>query len=200
MLEELKKYDDKVAQRMRQKKRELADQVKTNFDQTKLKYDKKILDRTQDIVLDNYYQTSFQKTSKIYESHQNNDIRKIREERRKDFEREMITQQNVKNSSKVLSKLDHLVNMDNEFDLLNKNQDRFKDKIKRLVERNDLIYKNIQNSPYKNLAVAERERENSLNLRADQSFVEETQRRNAEFDGLQMKKHKQYMDLKSVHK
>ena len=61
MLEELKKYDEKAAQRMRQKKRELAEQVKTNFDQTRLKIGKKILDKTQDIILENYYQTSFQK-------------------------------------------------------------------------------------------------------------------------------------------
>ena len=112
----------------------------------------------------------------------------------------MFEQQNLKNSSKVLTKLDHIVNMDVEFDLMNKNQDRYKQKIKELVERNDMIYNNIQNSPYKNLAVAEREREDKLKLRANQSFVEETQKRNVEFEGLQLKKHKQYMDLKTVQK
>ena len=200
MLDELKKYDEKAAQRMRQKKRELAEQVKTNFDQTRLKIDKKILDKTQDIILENYYQTSFQKTSKVLDNHHNYDIKKVREERQKEFERDMFAQQNIKNSSKVLTKLDHIVNMDVEFDLMNKNQDRYKQKIKELVERNDMIYNNIQNSPYKNLAVAEREREDKLKLRANQSFVEETQKRNIEFEGLQLKKHKQYMDLKTVQK
>ena len=185
---------------MKQRKQELSDQVQTNLSQTKRKIDMKILDKTKDIILDNYYQTSFQKTAKVIDSHHNYGIKKSREERQKELEKEITVQQKLKNSSKVLTKLEHLTNMDAEFDLFNKNQDRYQQKIKEVVHRNDLIYNNVQKSSYKNLAVAEKEREDKLKLRANQSFIAETQKRGIEYEDLQQKKQKEYIDLKTTHK
>ena len=158
------------------------------------------MDKTQDIIMDNYYQTNFQKTAKIIDNNRNNDIMKIREDRQKDFEKEISVQQKLKSSTKVLTKLEHLANMDSEFDLINKNQDRYKQKINELVQRNDMIYNNVQKSPYKNLAIAEQERENQLKLRANQSFIDETQKRSVEYEGIKRRKQREYMDLRSIQK
>ena len=158
------------------------------------------MDKTQDIIMDNYYQTNFQKTAKIIDNNRNNDIIKIREDRQKDFEKEISVQQKLKSSTKVLTKLEHLANMDSEFDLISKNQDRYKQKIKELVQRNDMIYNNVQKSPYKNLAIAEQERENQLKLRANQSFIDETQKRSVEYEGIKRRKQREYMDLRSIQK
>ena len=200
MLHQMKKYDEKATEKFLQRKQQLEDQVRTNLEQTKRKQDMKIFDRSQDLIMDSHYQTSFQKTAKILDTHHNYDLMKVKDERKKQMMQEISTQENLKTTSKVLSKIDHVNQMNSEYDLMMKNQDRYKKKIKELVKRNDMIYNNVKNSPYKNLAIAEKERENKILMAADQSYQNESIRKNREYEEKTFKKQKELLELGSTHK
>lgn len=185
---------------MMQKKQQLEEQVRTNLEQTKRKQDMKVFDKSQDLMMDTNYQTSFQKTAKILDSHHNYDLMKVKAERQKQMMQEISAQEKLKSTSKVLSKMDHVTQMNSEFDLLMKNQDRYKKKIKELVKRNDMIYNNVQSSPHKNLALVDKERENKILMAANQSYLDERQRKQREFEEKLFKKQKELNELGSTHK
>lgn len=200
MLSQIKKYDEKATEKMMQKKQQLEDQVRTNLEQTRRKQDMKVFDRSQDRMTDTHYQTNFQKQAKVLDSHHNYDLMKVKAERQKQMMQELSAQEQLKSTSKVLTKMDHLTQMNVEFDLLMKNQDRHKKKIKELVQRNDKIYNNVQNSPHKNLALVDKERENKILMAANQSYLDERYKKQREFEEKVFRKQKDLHDLGSTHK
>lgn len=199
LLQQIRKYDQVANQHYRNKKRLLEDQTKENFSLQKRKRDYETFNRSQNISQEMLYNIENLNKIKLVENQSLYDIKKIKEERKRQIAEDLSSQYLKKNSTKVLSKLDHLKQMDGEFNLLEKNQERHKQKIKELVKRNDLIYNNVKNSPYKNLAVVDKERESKLLKDANHSFVEELKRRNRIMDEIKRKKKQEYMNLKQTH-
>lgn len=195
---QLKRYDKQAGELYRNKRKQLEEQVKENFDLVKRKKDLQSFDKAQSVIIDNNYQSTFQNQAKSLENQQIYNLKKIKEDRQRQLAEELSHQQLLKSSSKVFSKMDHLTHMNDEFNLLMKNQDRHKTKIKQLVDRNDLIYNNIQRSPYKNLAMAEKERERKLQQNANQSFITEVKKRNQLMDEMRKKKQIDYLSLQNT--
>jgi hypothetical protein len=199
LLQQIRKYDQVANQHYRNRKRLLEDQIKENFSLQKRKRDYETFNRSQNISQEKCYNIENLNKIKVVENQSLYDVNKVKGERKRQIVEDLSSQYLKKNSTKVLSKLDHLKHMNDEFNLLEKNQERHKQKIKELVNRNDLIYNKVRNSPYKNLAVAEKERESKLQNDANHSFVEELKRRNKLMDEIKRKKHKEYMNLKLSH-
>ena len=199
LLQKIKKEDQQAIERYKSKRQQLEDQVKENFNLIQRKKNLNSFEKTQSKNEEKHFQKSFiQKANALDHKHMYG-INKIKEDIQRQLKEDLSHQQLLKTSNKALSKMDHLKHMNQEFDLLLKNQDRHKNKIKELVERNDKIYNATQKSPYKNLSVAEKDREQKLKLHANQSFAEEVKKRNYIMDEVQKKKHQDYMSLQTIH-
>lgn len=200
LIAQLQKYDKAAKEIFITKRRQLDDQRQNNLDLLKYKKVAQDFDKAQSVIIEKDHQSTYENRLKTLENMHIYDIKKIKEDRQRQLNEELSSQHLLKTQSKVLSKLDHQRAMDNEFDLINRNQDRYRQKIKELVERNDKIYNTVYASPYKNLAIAEKERERKLKENADQSFVQEIKRRNMKMDELRLKKQSEYQTLQNAHK
>lgn len=199
LLQKIKKEDQQAIERYKSKRQQLEDQVKENFNLIQRKKNLNSFEKTQSKNEEKHFQTSFTQKANALDHKHMYGINKIKEDIQRQLKEDLSHQQLLKTSNKALSKMDHLKHMNQEFDLLMKNQDRHKNKIKELVERNDKIYNATQKSPYKNLSVAEKDREQKLKLHANQSFADEVKKRNYIMDEVQKKKHQDYLSLQTIH-
>jgi len=100
-------------------------------------------------------------------------MNKSREERKFDQINDLSQSQIKKRSIKALNRMDYKSQMSNEYNLIMKNQERYKEKIKNIVQRNDKIFNKTQESDVKNLSLAEKERSSLIQTIANQSFINE---------------------------
>lgn len=104
-----------------------------------------------------------------------------------------------RNTHKYLNKVEGTQSMIQEYDLLMKNQERYTQKIKRLVQRNENIFTCAQKSSFKNHAVTQKERENRLEKKANKSFIEGIKLRNLRLDEINMKRKNDRIRLQNEH-
>lgn len=193
VIKDLKKYDQETVEKLRKRRSQLNDQVIENFNLAKRKYDVKSQDKVANLISYNEQQSYLMKQANQLDSKYVIDLKKMRNTQKQDMIEQMRKQELIKQANSKLAKLDHVHQMDGEFDLIMKNQERYKKKIEELTKSRD-------QSPFKNLAIVEKEREKVLVNQANQSFIEETRKRNKKIDELAIQKQKLNMDVRSVQK
>lgn len=198
IISQLKQYDKQVNNLHYTKRKLLEDQKKQNIDLLKRRKEQQYFDKAQSLLTEKIYNKDAVKQVKELEQKQLFNVSKQREDRQRDLVGDLSHYQIQKSSIKALTKMDHMSQMNNEFDLFSKNQERYKQKIKDLVQRNESIYNNYQSSPYKNLSVAEQERDRKLKVEANESFMQELKRKNKLMDEMNQKKSKELFYLKQI--
>jgi len=200
ILAQIKKYDQLANQKYRNRQMQMQSQVKDNFSLIKTKQNIENLNKSQSVTEDIRNNSNYLEKIKAVDKQNLYDLKKMKEERKHQLFEELSCKTLKQKSSAMLTKLDNLKHMNDEFSLFQKNQERHKQKVKQLANRNDMIFNSVQKSPYKNLAVAERLKESKLTQEANQSFISELKKRNMIMDEMKRKKREEYMNLKTSHK
>jgi hypothetical protein len=200
VLSQLKQYDTQANNLYYTKKKLLEDQKKQNSELLRRKIEKVNREKAQSLIVENIYNRDTIKQVKVLEQKQLFNVSKLKEDRQRDLMEDQTLHSIQKSSTKMLSKMDHMSVMNQEYDLFSKNQERYNKKIKDLVHRNDSIYDNVQSSPYKNHTIIQKERDRKLEDEANNSFMHELKRRNKLTDEMNHKKAKELRYLGQTHK